>query len=65
VQLELTLPTLGKVAAEVALNGDNLALRLHGDASALPALQRARGELAATLGAHRLAVSPIKISHGD
>lgn len=65
VKLELAVPALGKVAADLELSGDQLKLRLRGDADALPHLKQARGELAATLAAHRLAVAPIQVTRGE
>lgn len=68
VRLELTVPALGPVCADVRLAGNTLSVALNGGAAATPALRHARTDLAAALGALHtkgVTVGPIRVGHGD
>lgn len=68
VRLELTVPTLGPVCADLRLAGNRLSVQLNGDAAATPALRHARADLAAALGAldsQGVSVAPIHIGQGE
>lgn len=64
VHLKLDTPTLGPVAADIALVGRRLAVRLQGEAVAAPALRNASADLARALCAHDLDVNGIQVA-GD
>jgi Flagellar hook-length control protein FliK len=62
VQLELHTPTLGKVSADIALNGRRLNLRVNGESTGLSALREGRAALEHALSAYDLDVNPIHIT---
>lgn len=64
VHLDMTLPTLGPLKIDLALNGRRLDVRLQSSDAAVPALREGRGALAHALGAHDLDVNPIRVAAG-
>jgi Flagellar hook-length control protein FliK len=65
VRLDLSTPALGPVAADIALAGRQLEVRLAGTGATAQTMREARATLARALGAHDLDVQPIRVAGGE